>query len=296
MNTWRIRYFFALAETKNYTAAANALHISQPSLSKQIATLEQELGFPLFDRSRHHVALTPAGEYMLEWFKKVQDEYEGACRHAFSLGHSSKNSLNIGVLNGLNFLKIPKIIQLLSDDFPDAVVNFDFSDQAALISRLKPGEFDIIIGFDFPLPQISGMSQKQLFSSKHILIFSENHPNARKESPVISDFKNDVFILPSGPDKPLMGKTVVSLCHKHGFTPNLKPAASSAEACFQIVESGLGVALVDEFLFKNIVVGNTDSFRYIDTGIVSSISAMWDERGGKGIAALFVDLLVQSLN
>ena len=87
----QIRYFLALVSTKNYTRAAQALYITQPTLSQQISAIEKELDTKLFERSRHKVELTPAGKALLphaqammaEWNQAILDLTEGKKKTVF---------------------------------------------------------------------------------------------------------------------------------------------------------------------------------------------------------------------
>ena len=76
INITRIEYFLMAAKYMNFTKAANLLYISQPSLSKQIAILEEELGQQLFDRSKRNLTLTPAGRVLCSGFEKLMPEIE----------------------------------------------------------------------------------------------------------------------------------------------------------------------------------------------------------------------------
>jgi len=78
MELQQLRYFVAVAELKHFTKAADATHVSQPALSKQIAVLERELGSALFSRARGNVALTAAGETLLPYARRVLADVDSA--------------------------------------------------------------------------------------------------------------------------------------------------------------------------------------------------------------------------
>src|SRR3989442_12636689 len=81
MQTHQVRYFVAVAEQRHFTHAARDLGVAQPSVSKQIRKLEEELGAPLFHRMKGNVALTPAGEALLPWARRVLGQLDAATGH-----------------------------------------------------------------------------------------------------------------------------------------------------------------------------------------------------------------------
>ena len=79
MDLRHIRYFVAVATTRNFTRAAEQMHIAQPPFSRQIAMIERTLGVKLFERNSRNVALTPAGEHFMKDCRNVLGQFEEAC-------------------------------------------------------------------------------------------------------------------------------------------------------------------------------------------------------------------------
>ena len=100
MNLTRIQYFVEVARRENFSQAAKALYVSQPNLSKQIALMEQELGFDLFRRVGKSVHLTQAGQYLYEQFKDLPERTAQAIAHAHALSRGDMGNLSVGVLEG----------------------------------------------------------------------------------------------------------------------------------------------------------------------------------------------------
>src|SRR5919201_7158914 len=101
MQLHQLRYFLAVAGTRHFTRAAASVHVAQPSLSKQIRTLERELGSPLFSRARGNVTLTPAGETLLPLARRILADVETARREVQDLTGLRRGRVRLGATPSL---------------------------------------------------------------------------------------------------------------------------------------------------------------------------------------------------
>lgn len=118
MNTSQIGVFIALSEYLNFSKTAESLYVSQSYVSKQISKLEEEWQVQLFHRDHHRVILTPAGEYMRNFFVRYQQELVTALKSARSLSSAAEQRLRIGVFSHLDFRQGPEIIRALRAEAP----------------------------------------------------------------------------------------------------------------------------------------------------------------------------------
>ena len=100
MNLMRIKYFVEVAKWGSFSKAAQMLYVSQPNLSRQIALMEQEVGFELFHRTGKTIQLTRAGEYLFGQFRDLPELAERAIAHAEAISRREECSISIGVLEG----------------------------------------------------------------------------------------------------------------------------------------------------------------------------------------------------
>src|SRR4029453_8205974 len=103
----QLRYFVAVAEQRHFTRAARELAVAQPSVSKQIRRLEEELGAPLFHRMRGNVALTPAGEALLPLARRVLVDVAGAADQIRGLTGMQRARLSVGATPSLSTTLVP---------------------------------------------------------------------------------------------------------------------------------------------------------------------------------------------
>src|SRR5712692_3968337 len=92
----QLAYFVAVARTRHFTRAAESVHVAQPSLSRQIRTLERELGASLFNRARGNVTLTPAGEALLPLARRILADVDSARVHVQELAALARGRLRLG--------------------------------------------------------------------------------------------------------------------------------------------------------------------------------------------------------
>ena len=101
MEFHQLRYFVAVAEERHFTKAARGLHVAQPSVSRAIRVLEEELGTSLFHRMKGNVALTPAGETLLPWARRVLADVDGATGEVRELADLRRGRLAVGATPSL---------------------------------------------------------------------------------------------------------------------------------------------------------------------------------------------------
>lgn len=139
-----IASFLVLAETLNYTEAARRLYLSHQALSKQIARLEEVLGYQLFVRSTRMVALTEVGELFYRHFKEESERYALVCLEAERLARIQENDLRVGFPLGI---RPPAFFSELLQEFRhshvDRSVRLEWYDVDALTRRFELGELDV---------------------------------------------------------------------------------------------------------------------------------------------------------
>jgi len=142
MELRHLRYFVAVVEAGSLTVAARKLHTSQPSLSRQIRDLEEEIGAGLLTRRARGIELTPAGRAFLEHARSVPSQVEAAAEAARRVAHPAKPCFTIGFLTGHELTWMPESLQILRDELPniDVMISSQLSPQLA--DALSKGTVD----------------------------------------------------------------------------------------------------------------------------------------------------------
>src|SRR6201984_3699315 len=143
MELRHLRYFVAVAETGSLTVAARRiLHTSQPSLSRQIRDLEDEVGAQLLTRSARGIELTPAGSIFLDHARSVLSRVEAAAEAARRVAHPSKPCFAMGFLTGHELTWMPAALQILRDELPNIDVMISSQYSPLLADGLSKGKID----------------------------------------------------------------------------------------------------------------------------------------------------------
>ena len=143
-----IRYFLAVAEHQNFTRAAAALHVSQPTLSQQMQQLEESLGARLFDRSAKHVRLTDAGEAWKHYAKRALQDIDAGARAVHDVGTLVRGSLRFAAPPTFTPYLIGAAIDRFYRLYPGVTIHFSEIDQDQIEAWLADDKLDVGLGFD----------------------------------------------------------------------------------------------------------------------------------------------------
>jgi len=143
MELRHLRYFVAVAETESLTLAAKAkLHTSQPSLSRQIRDLEEEVGALLMTRTARGVELTPSGRAFLDHARTVLSQVDAAVEAARRVAHPAKPCFTMGFLTGHELTWMPEALRILRDELPNIDVMISSQSSPLLADGLSNGKID----------------------------------------------------------------------------------------------------------------------------------------------------------
>ncbi|MFI8951415.1 LysR family transcriptional regulator [Streptomyces sp. NPDC053750] len=189
VDTRLLRYFAAVAEEGSLTGAAQKLFVSQPALTKQIRRLEDDLGVPLFSRSRSGMALTEAGRELAARVPALLDGWEEAVR---ATGRAAR-VLRVGFLDAGAVGAVHEVIAEFRQAQPEWRVElrqFDWSDPSAGLSR---GEVDAAV-VRLPFPGQEGLDVRELFTEERGVLLSARHPLANSGTVEFRELWDEPFV------------------------------------------------------------------------------------------------------
>jgi DNA-binding transcriptional LysR family regulator len=241
-----VRCFIAVAQEKNFARAAKRLNVSQPALSQTIIQFEESLGFPIFERTTRSVALTPAGQVVLEnalSFNQSVDRFYGELR---GLQSSMRNELHVGFMIGTAVQFIPAIVREFERARPEASLclkEFDFSDPSA---GLSDGTVDC--GIIRPPIGIDDLSIVEIAHEKCVACFPVGHRLGEQDTVLLSDILGEPIIAASTPG--IWRDYWLATDYREGTPAKVAFEASTVESELQAVASGKGISITAESTAK----------------------------------------------
>lgn len=253
MEQRHLRYFLAVAEDLNFTSAAARLHIAQPSLSKQIRLLEEELQVELLRRTNRRVELTPAGEYLVVQAREIIERAEHLGEAVRRVARGQSGRLRIGYTQSAVYDVLPALLMRFRQRHPDVeVVLSQPSLTPAQERALEGGQVDAAI----LRPPLRSATLSMLVLRREVFLVAlpERHPLARRSRVALTDLAQQEFVSLPVRDSVLAVQTLV-LCEHAGFRPRIQQEAGELDTVIRLVAAGFGVALVPSAIVKAAVPG-----------------------------------------
>jgi LysR family hydrogen peroxide-inducible transcriptional activator len=236
----QLQYAVSVAETRGFRAAAERCHVSQPSLSAQIAQLEAVLGVRLFERDRRHVLVTTAGEELLSYARRVLAEADALVAAAERAGDPLAGTLRIGVIPTVSAYLLPDVVPALRRSFPRLVVLWDEEKTGPLLQAVREGRLEAAL-----LALVPGMDdlEREVVSEDPFLLAGPpEHPLIRSRRPAkLSELEGEKLLLLE--DGHCLRDQALAVCSAGG-AQEAGFRATSLPTLVQMVAGGAGLTLL----------------------------------------------------
>ncbi|MEJ1966838.1 MAG: LysR substrate-binding domain-containing protein [Gammaproteobacteria bacterium] len=243
MELRQLRYFVAIAEEKSFSRAAERLHISQPPLSTQIKSLEDELGVQLLDRSNRGVSLTAAGSVFFEEAQAVLARLEHARSRTVRAKRGDIGMLSVGFVSIADYGILPQALRSFRSSFPLVEVQLHELTTDAQIRELRAARLDLGIGLA-PVEE-PDLEFESVLSEELLLAAPSGHAAAKGDGAVdLRTLSTASFIVPPRDIAPGLYDLTISQCRLAGFAPRITQHARQMQTVIGLVSCGMGVALV----------------------------------------------------
>ncbi|MCB1737359.1 MAG: LysR family transcriptional regulator [Gammaproteobacteria bacterium] len=247
MNLRDLRYVLAVAEFRHFGKAAEASFVSQPTLSGQIKKVEEELGVTIFERSNRSVEITPIGEQLLLYARRVIEQVEAMENLAKAAQDPLAGPLRLGVIPTLGPYLMPLILQPMRKDFPDMQLVLREEITAQLMEHLRHHELDAVL-IATPVDD-DDLQEIPLFDEPFWLAFPAKHALYNKDEIYEEDLPvNELLLLADGH---CLTEQVMGVCHLDQSTGHDDLRASSLETLMQLVGAGFGCTLVPALALRS---------------------------------------------
>ncbi len=240
MNLRDLRYLVALADLRHFGKAAEACHVSQPTLSTQIRKLEQELGVSLVERAPRHVMLTSAGQDIATRARRVLAEVEQMRDTARRTCDPEAGSVRLGMFPTLGPYLLPHVVPLLRERFPRLELLLVEEKTEALLGLLREGRLDAAV-LALPLHE-DWLEVEVLFDEPFLLAVPAGHPLAAQTQLDIDDLGDQHLLLLE--EGHCLRDQALAVCSLGGAGERDGFRATSLETLRQMVAAGVGATLL----------------------------------------------------
>lgn len=264
-----MHYIYEVYKEMNFSKAAKNLYISQPSLSAAVKKAEQQLGFPIFDRSTNPIRLTEFGEQYIKAIQQIMDVERGFENFLNDINELKIGSVSIGGTNLFASHILPPVLSRFTEKYPSIGVNLVEASTTELTEKLLSGSLDLIIENTVLDPMIFG---KTFFCEEHMILTVpkkfESNKKAAAYALTADEIKHGIHLDDSFPVVPLQifssepflflksGNDTRSradrICHNQHFSPFIKLKLDQQITAYNLTCYGLGISFNGDILIRHV--------------------------------------------
>lgn len=237
METQNLQAFVEVASSKSFSAAAEALHITQPAVSKRIAALESQLDCKLFDRISRTVQLTEAGTALLPRAERILNAVQEAKRSIVDLQGEVSGELSIGISHHIGLHRLPPVLQAFNQRYPKVHFDIDFMDSEEAYEQVMHGRIELGVVTLDPT-ESSPLMRQPVWQDDLVVVIAPAHPLAVLESVNLATLSQFTAILPGL--NTYTGQIIKALFQQHGLKLDVSMETNYLETIKMMVSIGLG--------------------------------------------------------
>jgi DNA-binding transcriptional LysR family regulator len=259
----RLRVLAEVARQGSFSAAADALYLSQSAVSQQIATLEREVGMQLLDRTREGPKLTDAGRVLVSHADAAIARLDEAERELAAIAGLEGGELRLASFPSASATVLTEAVSTFHRRYPKVRLAVADAEPEHSLPQLRAGELDLALTFDYPsIPTISERDVDRtllLTESMHVCLPSD-HPLAANRVVPLAELSETTWLCGSLPSS--CGEVVVAACREAGFEPEVGFESDDYHVIQGFIAAGLGTTLLPDLalptLRSELVVRRTD--------------------------------------
>ena len=271
MDVHALRYFVEVARHQNFTRASEALHVTQPAISKMVRALEEELGTPLLLRERRRVRLTDAGRVVLERAQGVLDAMAGIEQEVGELATLRRGRLRIGMPPIVGVAFFPPILAEFHTAHPGIVLELREEGSHHIEALVTSRELDVGA---VVLPTDERTFGTMPFAHDELqAVLHPSHALARRRTLALRDLRETPFVL-YRPEFALHGH-IIEACRRAGFKPQVASESSHWDFIVALVAANIGVALLPQTICAQLDPAQVHAVPLADPVIPWDVALIW---------------------
>jgi DNA-binding transcriptional LysR family regulator len=292
MELRQLRYFVTVAQELHFGRAAARLHITQPALSKQIASMEQALEVQLLARTKRTVQLTPAGQAFFEQAQQLLRQAEAAIQLTQRIDRGEVGELTIGFTETAVHTILPQLVRDFRQKYPNVEINLIALATEAQVSALNQGKIDL--AFLHPPIDARGIELYPILEETFIAVLPPQHPLLEYDSIPLKAFANESLIVHPRQEGPILYDSLVQVCQEAGFQPKIIKESLSLQTRVCLVATGMGITFVSSQL--QFLVGCNVVCRPLENcPIHLKLAAAWRQNPSNSTLRALIKILAKKL-
>ncbi len=242
MELRHLRYFVAVAEELHFGRAAQRLRMAQPPLSRQIRQLERDVGLLLLERTKRHVALTPAGRVLLDDARRLLAQAEEAISDARRAARGETGRLSVGFVGSATYDLLPQVLRVFHRRFPK--VELLLHEWSSSVQQQAIVEGRLHIGFVRPAVLDDAIEARVMQREPMMLALPKGHRLTAETTVSLAALAREQFILFPREPRPSFADQVIEWCGKAGFIPRVVQETQELQTAVSLVAADIGITLV----------------------------------------------------
>ncbi|MCR5666068.1 MAG: LysR family transcriptional regulator [Eubacterium sp.] len=247
MTIRQLEYFLMASRTLSFTKTAEAYYLSQSAITQQMKSLEEELDVKLFARNNNKIALTSAGELLVQEAEAIVIRARNAAEKLHDIRDGMTGTLRIGYLQSVEMTKFPIAIQKFSEDYPGIRLELHRDNAVELHRDFMEGRYDLIFNVGNEALSYPGANQRILKEYPYYVVVRPNHPFAHRHIVTQEDLKYENLIVHESTQ--LLMDTSGKVSEKY-LTPenmaNIITTEGEVETILIMVAAGIGTAVLPQ--------------------------------------------------
>ncbi|WP_339697070.1 LysR family transcriptional regulator [uncultured Marixanthomonas sp.] len=258
MTFQQIRYFLVLAEELHFWRTAEKVFTSQSSLSRQIQSLENELGIQLFERDKRNVKLTEAGLFLQEKWTGLLDKIDRTHQHAKKIHDGTSGMISISYPGSIAFNFLPSLLNEVATALPELKVELQEVTDNTHETLLLNHQVDLAFTRDHI--ENPAIVSQQLYTEHVCLVVPEAHSLTESTFTNLKDTQHEKFIISGLHHTTYFASLLRHMFNVYGFSPNIHIESDFGGMILSLVAKGIGVSILPKSFLK----AETKGVRFIE--------------------------------
>lgn len=243
MDIANLQAFIVVAETGSFSEASNQLYLTQPAISKRIASLETELETRLFDRIGRQTTLTEAGHALLPRAQKILLEVEDSRRALLNLSNTVTGTLRFGTSHHIGLHRLPPVLRHYTRTYPEVELDIQFMDSEEAFRAVEHGDLELAI-VTLPLHKNETLQTKCIWVDQLDVVVGRSHALNKQHKLTVKQLAEHKAILPA---RGTFTREIIEQAFlKNKQTLNISMASNYLETIKMLVSVGLGWSILPD--------------------------------------------------